>query len=92
MFTILGWLLVGLLAGGLARLLVPGRQAMGCLATSLLGIAGSFVGGFLASLFFGEGLELRTSSIIGSVIGAVILLLVLESLVGRRQPRGRRRR
>lgn len=85
MFTIIGWLIIGLLAGGLARLLVPGRQAMGCLATSLLGIAGSFIGGFLASLLFDHGLELRPTNFIGSVIGAVILLVVLESMGGRRR-------
>ena len=48
---IIGWLLLGLLAGGLARALVPGQDRAGCLPTMLLGIAGAFVGGWLGRKF-----------------------------------------
>ncbi len=70
---------VGLIAGGLARLIVPGRDPIGILGTALLGIVGSFVGGLLVSLLFQNTLQLRTSGLIGSVIGAVIALLIYRS-------------
>jgi uncharacterized membrane protein YeaQ/YmgE (transglycosylase-associated protein family) len=75
-------LVVGLIAGFLARLLVPGRDPMGILGTIVLGIIGSFIGGFLGYVLFGkdpgEG-ALQASGIIGSIIGAVIALLVYRS-------------
>ena len=46
------WLIIGLIAGAIARLLVPGHQPMGCLWTIGVGLAGSLVGGFLSSLMF----------------------------------------
>ena len=75
---------VGLIAGGLARLIVPGRDPIGILGTALLGIVGSFVGGLLVSLLFENTLQLRTSGLIGSVIGAVIALLIYRSTYRRR--------
>ena len=79
-------IIVGAIAGFIARALVPGRDAMGIGATILLGIVGSFVGGFLGALIFGkdaiEGL-LQPSGIIGSIIGAVIALLVYRAVSGR---------
>ena len=73
--TILGLLIIGLIAGFIARAVVPGRQSMSILQTILLGIAGSFVGGFLGRLLFGSGDSLvQPSSWIGSTIGAVIVL------------------
>lgn len=76
---ILTVIVVGLIAGALARLLVPGKQHMSILMTIVLGIVGSFVGGFLGYLLFGkdsaEGL-LQPSGIIGSVIGAIIVLVI----------------
>jgi uncharacterized membrane protein YeaQ/YmgE (transglycosylase-associated protein family) len=80
---------VGLIAGAIARLLVPGRDPMGVLGTIALGVAGSFIGGFLQNLIYFHTLTVRTwhpVGIIGSVIGAIILLLILR--VSRR---GRRR-
>ena len=52
MFQILWWIIVGLIVGALARFLVPGRDPMGWLGTIVLGIAGSFVGGFIGSLIW----------------------------------------
>jgi uncharacterized membrane protein YeaQ/YmgE (transglycosylase-associated protein family) len=72
-------LIVGLIAGALARLLVPGRQDISIPMTILLGIVGSFVGGFLGYLIFHKDAQdgfLQPSGIIGSVIGAVLVLLV----------------
>ena len=72
-------IIVGLIAGALARLLVPGKQDMSILMTIVLGIVGSFVGGFLGYLLFrndtGAGF-LQPAGIIGSIIGAIIVLLV----------------
>ena len=78
--------IVGAIAGFVARALVPGRDAMGIVPTIVLGIVGSFIGGFLGALLFGkdalEGL-LQPSGIIGSIIGAVIALLVYRAVNGR---------
>ena len=75
---IIGFVIVGLIAGFIARALVPGPDPMGWLGTMILGIVGSFVGGTLAALIFGGTLELSASGIIGSIIGAVIALLVWQ--------------
>jgi uncharacterized membrane protein YeaQ/YmgE (transglycosylase-associated protein family) len=80
---ILGLIIVGLIAGALARLLVPGRDPMGIGATILLGIVGSFIGGFLADVLFrsdSEDLGLHPVGIIGSVIGAIIALLIWRAV------------
>jgi uncharacterized membrane protein YeaQ/YmgE (transglycosylase-associated protein family) len=76
---IISLLIVGLIAGALARLIVPGRQDLSILATVVLGIVGSFVGGLLGYLIFHKDASsgfLQPSGIIGSVIGAIIVLLV----------------
>ncbi|MDA8744333.1 GlsB/YeaQ/YmgE family stress response membrane protein [Rubripirellula amarantea] len=73
MFWILGWIVFGFLVGLIARALIPGEQAMGCMRTILLGIAGSFVGGAIGYLLQGGSL-IQSSGWIGSVVGAVILL------------------
>ena len=75
-------LVVGLIAGFLARALVPGDDSMSVPKTILLGIIGSFVGGFLGYALFGKDLSegaLQPSGIIGSVVGAVIALLVYNA-------------
>jgi uncharacterized membrane protein YeaQ/YmgE (transglycosylase-associated protein family) len=87
LLTILGMIVVGLIAGFLARAIVPGDDSMGIGATILLGIVGSFVGGFLASLLFGgdgEGL-LRPSGLIGSVVGAILALVAYNAVSGRKR-------
>ncbi len=75
MLVLIGFLVIGFLAGAVARFLVPGRDPMGCFGTTVLGVAGSFVGGFLWALIAWHNLELRPAGFIGSVIGAVIVLL-----------------
>ncbi|HEY6797555.1 MAG TPA: GlsB/YeaQ/YmgE family stress response membrane protein [Kineosporiaceae bacterium] len=74
-------LIVGLIVGAIARLLVPGPDPMGCLGTAVLGAAGSFVGGFLADLLFGRSAATATlhpAGLVGSVVGAIVLLIVLR--------------
>ena len=74
-------LVVGFVAGALARLLMPGRDPMGCLATSLLGIVGSFIGGFLQNLIQYHTARVHPFppvGLMGWVAGAGVLLLVLR--------------
>ncbi len=79
-------LIIGIIAGFLARLLLPGPDPMSFWATVLLGIAGSFLGGFLINLVFNRALAITSSGIVGSVLGAIVLLLIAR--MGRRR-RGR---
>jgi uncharacterized membrane protein YeaQ/YmgE (transglycosylase-associated protein family) len=86
--------IVGLVVGLIARLLVPGRDPIGLLGTILLGIIGSFVGYYLERLVEGKHvnfahLHFHTAGIIGSVIGAIVLLLILR-LTGMERGRSRR--
>ena len=75
--TILGWIVFGVIVGFIARFLMPGPQPMGFILTAALGIAGSFVGGWLGTLLFGNGGQPDLSQAagwIGSIVGALILL------------------
>ena len=87
---IISIIVVGLIAGAVARLVVPGRQNLSIPMTILLGIVGSFVGGFLGYLLFrndaGAGF-LQPAGIIGSIIGAIIVLLVYLKVSGGRSAR-----
>ena len=83
---ILYLLIFGAIAGFLARLLVPGRDPMGFFATVLLGIVGSFVGGLLGYVLFDHDLDegaIQASGIFGSIIGAVIALLIYRATIGK---------
>jgi len=82
---IVSLIIIGLVAGALARLLVPGRDPIGIPGTILLGIVGSFIGGFLGYALFHKDSQdgfFQGSGIIGSVIGAVIALLVYRHFAG----------
>jgi uncharacterized membrane protein YeaQ/YmgE (transglycosylase-associated protein family) len=77
-------LIIGVVAGFLARLLVPGPDPMSAGATIVLGIIGSFVGGLLGWVLFGKDLDqgaLQPSGLIGSVVGAILALLVYRAVV-----------
>ncbi len=87
---IVSLIIVGLIAGAVARLLVPGKQDIGILMTIVVGIVGSFVGGFLGYLIFHKDSQngfLQPSGIIGSIIGAVIVLLIYTRVGNRRAVR-----
>lgn len=85
MWSLLVFLVVGLIAGLIARAVVPGDDSMGIIGTMILGIGGSFIGGLLGALLTGDGLEFNAAGIIGSVVGAIILLLIVNAVTGRRK-------
>jgi uncharacterized membrane protein YeaQ/YmgE (transglycosylase-associated protein family) len=90
--AIVAMLFIGLIVGAVARFLLPGRDPMGCLGTIVLGIAGSFVGGFLDNLIFAHTLSathFHRVGFLGSVIGAMVVLLILRLTRG--GPKGARR-
>ena len=77
MLAFIWWMLIGLVAGGLARMLIPGRQPMGLLLTMVLGLIGSVVGGFISSVIFNYGPRdpnFHVGGLIMSTIGAMIVL------------------
>ncbi|MGH3108186.1 MAG: GlsB/YeaQ/YmgE family stress response membrane protein [Rubrobacter sp.] len=81
---ILAWIVVGLIAGLLAKLAIPGDDPGGIIITILIGIAGAFVGGFVFSLFGGTGMTgFNFWSILVATVGAVILLLIYRLVAGR---------
>jgi len=87
---IISLIVIGLIAGFIARAVVPGRQHLSILMTIVLGIVGSFVGGFLAFLLFQRDAMdgfFQPAGIIGSIIGAIIVLLVYVKVGGRKSVR-----
>ncbi len=82
MFHLLWMLIVGLVVGAIARWFMPGAENMGWLMTAIVGIAGSFIGGFIARLFSkpADGAIVHPAGLILSVIGAMILLFVVKKL------------
>jgi uncharacterized membrane protein YeaQ/YmgE (transglycosylase-associated protein family) len=83
-WNIIVLIVIGLIAGFVARAVIPGKQAMGIGATILLGIIGSFVGNLLGSLLFHGNFDIGPSGIIGSIIGAIIVLGIYVMATGRR--------
>lgn len=76
--SILLFIVFGIVAGFIARAIMPGKQGMGIVMTGLLGIAGSFVGGFVGSMLGGGSvLDFNTSGLIGSVLGALAVLTMV---------------
>ena len=86
MFRIIVMIIVGLIAGALARLIMPGKDPMGIWMTILLGIAGSFLGGFIANLIFRPegGSYLHPAGVLMSIVGAIILLWIWRMIQKRR--------
>jgi uncharacterized membrane protein YeaQ/YmgE (transglycosylase-associated protein family) len=77
------WLIVGIIAGALARLLVPGQDPMGLLGTMLLGLAGSVLGGLVADALIAGDQNFSPAGLIGSILGAVVVLLIYRSVRSR---------
>jgi uncharacterized membrane protein YeaQ/YmgE (transglycosylase-associated protein family) len=84
---IITWIVVGLIAGLLGKLIMPGDDPGGIIVTILIGIAGAFIGGFVVSIFGGTGVTgFKIWSIIVATLGAIILLIIYRLLVGGRRP------
>jgi len=83
---ILAWIIFGLIAGALAKLIMPGKQGGGIILTIVLGVVGALVGGFLGThlLGFGKisGFDLRSMAI---AVGGALLVLIVYGLVARRR-------
>ena len=85
---VLAWIVFGLLAGALARLIVPGAQRIGCLATIAVRILGALIGGAIGETVLDEDVDFGFDLVpfLLAVAGAVGLLLLLEAVRGRRRP------
>ena len=93
MIAIIGWIIFGLIAGLIAKAIMPGRDPGGVIITILIGIAGSVIGGFLGQALFGYGRAVNDSndlsrpgflmSLVLSVVGAVVLLGIYRLIKGR---------
>jgi uncharacterized membrane protein YeaQ/YmgE (transglycosylase-associated protein family) len=88
LISIIGTLIVGVIVGALARLILPGRDPMGCLATALLGIAGSVVGGVIGGLIWGwpkdDDRSYFRPGFLLSLLGAILLLWLWRMIQQRR--------
>lgn len=83
--SILTWIIIGLIAGVLGKLIMPGDDPGGIIMTIILGIVGAFVGGFVFSLLGGTGVTgFNIWSIIVATIGAIIVLAIYRAVAGRR--------
>lgn len=82
-YGFIGWIVIGLIAGGIAKLLMPGRDPGGCIVTILLGIAGALLAGFLGRAIgwydSGEG-----AGFLAAIVGAVLILLLYRLILKRR--------
>jgi uncharacterized membrane protein YeaQ/YmgE (transglycosylase-associated protein family) len=80
--SIIGWIFFGLLAGAVARLVTPGRQAIGCFGTLAVGVIGALLGGLLGEALFEDEIEFGwdLKPFLLAVAGAVVLLLGLQAL------------
>jgi len=83
--SILAWIVVGLVAGLLGKLIMPGDDPGGIIVTIIIGIVGALVGGFLMSLLgFGDVSGINVYSILVATLGAIILLAIYRAVVGSR--------
>jgi uncharacterized membrane protein YeaQ/YmgE (transglycosylase-associated protein family) len=82
-YGIIGWIVIGLLAGGIAKLLMPGKDPGGCIVTVLLGVAGAVLAGFLGKAvgWYNEG---EAAGFIAAIVGALLILLAYRLLLRRR--------
>ncbi len=87
MGAIIGWIIFGFIAGGIAKLLMPGRDPGGWIVTIVLGIAGALVGGFIGRALWGStGVnDWSIGSFVLAIAGAILLLVIYRLVVGRRR-------
>jgi uncharacterized membrane protein YeaQ/YmgE (transglycosylase-associated protein family) len=82
-----GFLLLGLIAGAIAKLILPGKNGGGWVITLVLGVVGALLGGFIGSAVFGVGLEnfFDLSTWVLAIVGSLIVLVIYGALTGRRR-------
>jgi len=81
---IIVFIIFGFIVGLIARAIMPGRQSMGLLTTTLVGVAGSFIGGLIGNVIGGRSVfDLTTAGFIGSIVGALLLMLALGAMGSR---------
>lgn len=87
----LSWILFGLIVGGIAKYIMPGKDPGGCLVTILLGIAGAVLGGFVATGVFGYGrvTGFDLHSLLIAIAGSIVLLLIYRLIIGVQRRRDR---
>ena len=84
MLNFIGWLIVGLIAGALARLIMPGRDPMGVIATIVLGIVGSLIGGLVSMAIWRNSTEsFQPAGLLLSILGAILVLWIYRMVKGR---------
>ena len=85
MLGFIWWLIIGLIAGALARLIMPGRDPMGIIATILLGIVGSIIGGMVSVAIWGSGTNggFRPAGLLLSILGAILVLWIWRMVKSR---------
>jgi uncharacterized membrane protein YeaQ/YmgE (transglycosylase-associated protein family) len=84
-YGIIGWLVIGLLAGGIAKLLMPGRDPGGCIITVLLGVAGALLAGFVGRALGWYGPEDQGAGFLAAIVGAFVLLFIYRLVARRRR-------
>ncbi|MEV7844147.1 GlsB/YeaQ/YmgE family stress response membrane protein [Streptomyces cyaneofuscatus] len=88
--SIVGWIILGLLAGVIAKILLPGRDPGGIIGTTIIGVAGAFVGGWLSSQFLDRPISndfYDTATWIAAIAGSLVLLIVYRLLFGNSRER-----
>lgn len=85
--NLIAWIVLGLLAGAIAKMLMPGRDPGGCILTIVIGIVGALLGGFLSTVlgFGGLGGELDWRNLVIAVLGSIVLLALWRMLRGGRR-------
>ena len=83
-YGVIGWVVIGLLAGGIAKLLMPGRDPGGCIITILLGIAGALLAGFIGKAvgWYDQG---EAAGFLAAIVGAFVILFIYRAVVRRRR-------
>ena len=84
-YGIIGWIVIGGLAGAIAKLLMPGRDPGGCIITVLLGIAGALVAGWVGRAVGWYGANDQGAGFVAAIVGAFLLLLIYRLAAGRRR-------
>ena len=83
---ILSWIVLGLIAGAIAKAIMPGRDPGGFIVTAIIGIVGAIIGGFIGNMLFGiggvNGFDLR--SLLVAIVGSLVLLFIYRAATGRR--------